>query len=261
MSVGGNHGRVYAEPASREVGLASVARTVAKPVSSFAGWTTHRTVKLVRGRNRTLQRRRRFHGRGASAHVPVADRRRIAADVHDLIMQDLSFALATARMLADDHASRAHAVAVVEASERALAGARDVVRALLVHEDGEPIVQVVEASARAAARNAPLEFEAVGTHGVAKPDGPTVHTLIHVAREAVTNAVKHSGPRTPVKVLFERDDEWRLMVRDHGRGFDPARDPTGFGLESMQARARELGGSLRVLSSPGEGSTVELTLP
>ncbi len=189
------------------------------------------------------------------------DRRRIAADVHDLIMQDLSFALATARMLADDPASREHASVVVEASERALAGARDVVRGLLAHDDGEPIVQVVETSVRAAARSAPLEFQAVGAHATTQPDGPTVHTLIHVAREAVTNAVKHSGPHTPVEVLFERDDEWRLTVRDRGRGFDPASATTGFGLESMQARAQELGGSLRVLSSPGQGSTVELTLP
>jgi signal transduction histidine kinase len=193
--------------------------------------------------------------------VPERDRRRIAADVHDLIMQDLSFALATARTLADDPASRAQAAVVVEASERALAGARDVVRGLLTHDGGEPIVQVVEASARAAARGAPLQFQAVGAYASAKPDGPTVHTLIHVAREAVTNAVKHSGPWTPVDILFERGEEWRLTVRDRGRGFDPARDPTGFGLESMRARVAELGGMLRVSSSPGEGSTVELTLP
>jgi signal transduction histidine kinase len=204
-------------------------------------------------------------GRFRSSHIPTAvlarDRQRIAADVHDLIMQDLSFALATARMLADDPASRAQAGVVVEASERALAGARDVVRGLLAHDDGEPIVQVVEASVRAAARGAPLQFRAVGAHALAKPDGPTVHTLIHVAREAVTNAVKHSGSHTPVDILFERGEEWRLTVRDRGRGFDPARVPTGFGLESMQVRACELGGMLRVLSTPGKGSTVELTLP
>ncbi len=205
--------------------------------------------------------RGRIRSHPVSPTVLIQDRRRIAADVHDLIMQDLSFALSTARMLADDPASRAHASVVVEASERALAGARDVVRGLLAQEDGEPIVQVVETSVRAAARSAPLEFQAVGTHAMAKPDGPTVHTLIHVAREAVTNAVKHSGPHTPLEVLFERGEEWRLTVRDRGRGFDPARAPKGFGLASMQARARELGGSLRVLSSPGQGSTVELTLP
>jgi signal transduction histidine kinase len=176
-------------------------------------------------------------------------------------MQDLSFALATARMLAADPASKAQAGVIVEASERALAGARDVVRGLLANEDGEPVVQVVEATARAAARGAPLQFQAMGAHASANPDGPTVHTLIHVAREAVTNAVKHSGPHTPVDILFERGEEWRLTVRDCGRGFDPTRSSTGFGLESMQARAHELGGMLRVLSAPGEGSTVELTLP
>jgi signal transduction histidine kinase len=208
-----------------------------------------------------LMWRSRARSHTASPTALAQDRRRIAADVHDLIMQDLSFALATTRMLAEDPAAREHARVAVEAGERALAGARHVVRGLLSHEDGEPIVQVVETSVRAAARRAPLKFQAVGAHAMAKPDGPTVHTLIHVAREAVTNAVKHSGPRTPVEVLFERGEEWRLTIRDRGCGFDPVGAPAGFGLPSMQARARELGGSLRVLSSPGEGSTVELTLP
>ncbi len=252
MSASGNHGRVYAEPASHEMGLATIARAVAKPVSSFAGRTTHHAFELARRRNRGLQVRFTA-GRRASVHVPEGDRHRIAADVHDLIMQDLSFALATARTLADDPASRAQAGVVVEASERALAGARDVVRGLLAHDEGEPLVQVVEASVRAAARGAPIQFLAVGAHALAKPDGPTVHTLIHVAREAVTNAVKHSGPQTPVDVVFERGEEWRLTVRDRGSGFDPARDSTGFGLESMQARAQELGGIAARSQRPRRG--------
>jgi signal transduction histidine kinase len=176
-------------------------------------------------------------------------------------MQDLSLALATARMLADDPVSAPQARIVVQAGERALEGARELVRRLAGDERGEPIAQAVEASVRAAARTAPLEFHADGVDAAEEPDRLTVHTLLHVAREAVTNAVKHSGPDTPVEVCFARDDEWRLTVRDQGRGFDLARAPKGFGLDSMQARAVELGGLLRVISAPGEGSTLELSLP
>jgi signal transduction histidine kinase len=189
------------------------------------------------------------------------ERMRIAADVHDLVMQDLSLALATARMLAEDPASGPHAKVVVEAGERALQGARELVRGLAGEQRGEPIAQAVEASVRAAARTAPLRFQAVGVDAAGQPDRLTVHTLLHVAREAVTNAVKHSGPDTPVEVRFARDDEWRLTVRDSGRGFDLARVPKGFGLESMQARVGELGGLLRIVSAPGQGSTLELSLP
>jgi signal transduction histidine kinase len=84
---------------------------------------------------------------------------------------------------------------------------------------------------------------------------------VHIGREAVTNAIKHAGGDADIEVVFERDEEWRLTVRDRGRGFDPRSISRGFGLESMRSRARELGGSLRVMSSLGEGSTVELTLP
>jgi signal transduction histidine kinase len=196
----------------------------------------------------------------AMAEAVARERRRVAADVHDLIMQDLSFALATARTLVDDPAVSQRAGVVVAASERALAGARDVVGAL-VGDDREPVARALEAAVRTAARNVPLNFEATGVSASARPDGLTRDTLIHVGREAVTNAVKHAGsPR--VEVRFDHLDEWRLRVRDLGRGFDPESTSEGFGLESMRRHAEALGGSLRVTSAHGAtGTIVELSLP
>jgi len=189
------------------------------------------------------------------------DRRRIAADVHDLIMQDLSFALATARTLVDDPALAPRASVVVAAGERALAGARDVVQGLVGEEDRKPVVEAVEAGVRAAARDSPVAFDAEGVLASAQADRPTQDTLVHIGREAVTNAIKHAGPDADVEVVLEHGEEWRLTVRDNGCGFDPDSTPRGFGLESMRARARALGGSLRLISAAGEGSTVEVTLP
>ncbi len=195
----------------------------------------------------------------------VRERSRIAADVHDLVMQDLAFALATARVLADEPIRAPQASAVVAAGERALAGARHVVGSL-VDQDRTPVVQAVEAGVRAAARNTPLDFDAGGIPAGEQPDAPTLSALVHIAREAVTNAVKHASPAT-VEVTLERADEWRLRVSDDGRGFHaPDRAPNlaavgGFGLESMSRHARALGGSLRVLSSPQTGTTVEALLP
>jgi signal transduction histidine kinase len=189
------------------------------------------------------------------------ERRRIAADVHDLVMQDLAFALANARVLADpDQPARTpQASAVVAAGERALAGARHVV-GTLANQDRTPVVEAVEASVRAAVRNAALRFDASGVPEGAQPDRPTLDTLVHIGREAVANAVKHASPTT-VEVTLDRDDEWRLRVRDDGRGFDGATVGDGFGLDSMKRHAQALGGSLRVLSSPELGTTVEALLP
>jgi signal transduction histidine kinase len=175
-------------------------------------------------------------------------------------MQDLSFALATARTLVDDSALAPPAGIVVAAIERALAGAREVVQGL-VSRDREPVVEAVETGVRAAARDAPVTFDAERVEASVRADQSTHDTLVHIGREAVTNAIKHGGSEAAVEVVFERGDEWRLTVRDRGCGFDPNSVSGGFGLESMRARARELGGSLRVMSAVGEGSIVEVTLP
>jgi signal transduction histidine kinase len=197
--------------------------------------------------------------RRAPLHALARERRRMAADVHDLIMQDLSFALANARTLVDDPARAPQASTVVSAGERALAGARDVVSGLSEH-DTRPIEQAVEASVRAAARHTPLTFDAKRPESCAELDKPTRDALVHIAREAVTNAVKHARP-SALEVVLEHTGQWRLTVRDDGRGFDEAPLHAGFGLASMRQSAHALGGAVRVASATGEGTTVEAILP
>jgi two-component system nitrate/nitrite sensor histidine kinase NarX len=205
----------------------------------------------------------RVRGSTAADVLLARERRRMAADVHDLIMQDLSFALATARTLMDDPAVAPQASIVVAAGERALAGAREVVGAL-ASEDRKPVVEVVEAVetvVRKAARNVPLSFDAIGVPSSAQPDQPTLDTLLHIGREAVTNAVKHADPLA-VEVLLTHTEEWHLRIRDDGRGFDTANTDGGFGLESMRHHAQALGGSLHVTSAIGApGTIVEAILP
>ncbi len=204
--------------------------------------------------------------RRAAAHALVRERRRMAADVHDLIMQDLSLALANARALTEDPARAPQASTVVIAGERALAGARDVLSGLS-ERDTRPIAQALEASVRAAARHTPLTFDAERVPSSAPLDRPTRDALLHIAREAVTNAVKHARPST-IEVVLEHTGRWRLTVRDDGRGIDesPPRFGeaplgSGFGLASMRQSALALGGALHVGCGSGGGTTVEAVLP
>jgi signal transduction histidine kinase len=92
-----------------------------------------------------------------------------------------------------------------------------------------------------------------------QPDQPTLQALVHIAREAVTNAVKHADPFL-IEAVFEHGDEWRLCVTDDGRGLG-TNGGAGFGLLSMRHRAQALGGTLRVHSAAGAGTTVEAILP
>jgi signal transduction histidine kinase len=187
------------------------------------------------------------------------ERRRIAADVHDLVMQDVSFALATARAIANDPAlAEQHAVAAVAAGERALAGARSIVTGLSGRDRPATVASVRE-SVLAAARETPIVLETTAPED-SQADQQTTDALIHIAREAVTNAVKHACPAA-IEVTLARPDEWHLRVSDDGCGFDLDDVTSGFGLQSTRRHAQELGGRLLLTSEPGRGTVLEVYLP
>ncbi len=77
-----------------------------------------------------------------------------------------------------------------------------------------------------------------------------------VAQEALSNAIRHSGAsRVEVKVT-QVDAKLKMTVRDNGAGFDLASPATGLGLATMRERLRLLGGHLLVRSRPGVGTEV-----
>ena len=96
---------------------------------------------------------------------------------------------------------------------------------------------------------------------------PLVRDEVHrVASEAVRNAFRHSeARRIDVELRYDKR-QFRLLVRDDGKGIDQAvLKGTGreghFGLPGMQERAKVVGGKLAVLSRHGAGTEVELTIP
>ena len=93
---------------------------------------------------------------------------------------------------------------------------------------------------------------------------PEVHRtcLFRVVQEALTNAVRHSGARTVDLQVHTIGDWVQAIIADDGKGFEQGGEKRkGLGLLGMEERVRELGGSLRVSSSPGRGTSVEIRLP
>jgi signal transduction histidine kinase len=81
-------------------------------------------------------------------------------------------------------------------------------------------------------------------------------------REALRNTLKHADTNRAVVRVEERDRGIVVVARDHGSGFDPARQPPGFGIrESIMARMASVGGHADVTSSPGGGTRVTLWVP
>jgi signal transduction histidine kinase len=80
--------------------------------------------------------------------------------------------------------------------------------------------------------------------------------------EALQNAMKHAGPEATVVVrVWEEAGALRFAVTDDGVGFDPAAKGIGTGFVNMHDRLGAIGGSLRVESAPGAGTSVLGVLP
>jgi signal transduction histidine kinase/ligand-binding sensor domain-containing protein len=97
-----------------------------------------------------------------------------------------------------------------------------------------------------------------------RPLKPLVRDEIYrIGREALTNAFRHAEAGR-VEIELQYNDDFRLLVRDDGRGIDQeavSGVPTGRGLVAMREHAGRIGGRLRVWSKPSAGTEVSLTVP
>jgi signal transduction histidine kinase len=107
--------------------------------------------------------------------------------------------------------------------------------------------------------NVPVDIVVVGD----APLDQAGRALVEACQEAAFNAARHSGaPLVSVYVEVE-PDELTGFVRDEGKGFDPDEVPTdrrGIA-DSIRGRIRRHGGTVAILSAPGEGTEVQLRLP
>jgi two-component system NarL family sensor kinase len=86
--------------------------------------------------------------------------------------------------------------------------------------------------------------------------------LYRVAQEALNNVIQHAQAQTAAVELIITSNQVRLIIEDDGQGFEPAEVPSDrYGLVGLNERTRLLGGTLRLESSPGTGTRVEVTVP
>jgi len=206
-----------------------------------------------------------------SAQLGAAEERnRLAREIHDTLAQGLSaiaLHLETADALLEAGAAP-HRVdqAVRQAMTLTRANLEEARRSVLdlraAPLEGRALAEALAALAEKWAAQADLQvdFEAVGGH---RPLPVRLEAgLYRIAQEALTNVARHSGARRVALRLVTTPDQARLSVEDDGRGFDPAQVSAGrYGLVGLNERARLLGGTLRLESSPGAGTRVEVVIP
>ena len=199
---------------------------------------------------------------GVADAAVAEERRRTARELHDGLMQELSFIRSQTAGLVG-HTSDSETVAqVARAAERALIESRLAVQALSGDGSEEPVAVLRQAAEEVAGRaGAQVEVEAPGRIRLSYA---VTEALARIVREACSNAVRHGKAGTIVlRVERGRGSRLRLTVTDDGGGFDPnlSVDSRAFGLRSMRERAEALGGDLTVRSSPGNGACIEVVLP
>ncbi|MFN8112257.1 MAG: sensor histidine kinase [Solirubrobacterales bacterium] len=195
------------------------------------------------------------------------ERRRIAGDLHDGAVQDLTgVALAlevgARRVEGDDPGS---AQELRSGAARTRASVRSL-RSLLV-EIYPPSLQRAGLAAALEDMLAPLEARGIATSLDFDPaaglDVEREALCFRVAQEAVRNALKHSGADRVAVSLRRSDDGVELSVSDDGRGFDPTAggEEGHIGTDLLRDLAAEAGGTINVDSAPGRGAVVALSLP
>lgn len=85
--------------------------------------------------------------------------------------------------------------------------------------------------------------------------------LYRILQEALTNISKHSGATEVNLTLQQSHDSIQLQIVDNGRGFDPKRNTTGFGLQGMRERTAALGGKFLLVSQLDQGCRVTVLIP
>ena len=85
--------------------------------------------------------------------------------------------------------------------------------------------------------------------------------LYLIFKEALHNSLRHSGCQEIELSVALRGRRLEVVLRDDGRGFDPARGSGGNGLENMRTRATRIGGALWIDAAPDRGTSVRFEGP
>jgi len=208
--------------------------------------------------------------RGLNAHLftmQEEERQRVARELHDDISQRLSLLEMLLHEVRLEDASLDNRTKIENAQQQIQSINTDVRQ--ISHRLHPAILSDLGLSAALKAlvsdfgerENMPATYVTQNLPESWSPEAATA--LYRIAQEALRNVAKHAG-KTHVKVVLAGEDEClHLKVMDFGMGFDQEmeNESPGLGMISMQERARLAGGTLKVASKLGEGTTISVEVP
>lgn len=202
----------------------------------------------------------------ALREIREAERRRISRELHDGVLQDLTYAMQSLRVTrrmpaearSDEETDRQ-----IEALKRAVEGLRDAIYELRLESAQEqPLTRTLGAIVELNRQMDPgRALELVVEEGFpASVSGPASLEVARIVQEALANVRRHSGARRATVTLETVGSEAWVGVEDDGRGYEPG-PHTGMGLVGMRERASALGGKLEIEGQREAGTRVLLRVP
>ncbi|MFF4224013.1 sensor histidine kinase [Streptomyces sp. L500] len=194
----------------------------------------------------------------------LAERQRLAREIHDTLAQGLSsiVLLARAAETAERETARERVREIGLTAADNLAEARRFVQALTppALEDAP----LPEALRRVTARTVPGAVFRLDGEPCPLPVETEV-ALLRLTQEALANVARHARAEHTAVTLAFLDGQVALDIYDDGVGFTPGHGPADgrrtFGLHGMRERIAGLGGTFTVESAPGEGTAIAATVP
>lgn len=245
-------------------------------LGAFARWLGRRARRrnaalesLVGERTEQLQSTMRQLEEETRHSATLAERNRLAGEIHDTLEQSLSalsLQLASAARLPECTENVRAGLAI---ARNMVAFSKDEVRNAVMdlHSPQIEAEGIVSALTRLVGQSLPGEIQGtVKAEGTARVLGSKIeHHLLRIAQEAVANTVKHAEARHIDVHLRYLDEAVVLSIVDDGKGFDPASarllPPGHFGLKLLRGRAAKLGGKMEIASGPQQGTRIEVHVP
>lgn len=197
------------------------------------------------------------------------ERHLLARELHDSIAQSLAFLKIQVQLMRDavQSGSAAEIKQVLEEIDIGVRESYGDVRELLLHfrtrANAEDIEPALATTLRKFEHQSAIKTS-LSMQGQGMPLSPDLQIqVLHIVQEALSNVRKHARA-SQVWLDVQQQPAWRFEVRDDGVGFNPGTDQldeTHVGIRIMSERAQRIGAALDVISTPGHGSSIVLTLP